>query len=218
LDWPRTIENGFKISFDVTLPKTNLNESCRGKYVSVDYFVEVVIKKGVFSSDIVGFKSFFVLFPPPENPPVGQPVTRIMDKKDMKPHSPVIDFKVRIDLASNVASFKKPPMGAITVLESKEPITAITVAYVRTEKIFGEKGTAISSLPSEVCRMQIAENDPPHNVEFPFMLEWVRILIGPDIETRQFAVSMGLKVRVVFANEGYATAVIPVKLWRDLRY
>jgi hypothetical protein len=141
-----------------------------------------------------------------------------MDRKDLKKDSPTVEFKVKIDLASNVACFTKPPMGVITVLESREPISSITVAYVRTEKIFGERGTAVSSLPSEVGRMQVAENDPPHNIELPFMLEWVRILIGPDIETRQFAVTMGVKIRVVFANDGYATAIIPVKLWRDLAY
>jgi hypothetical protein len=140
-----------------------------------------------------------------------------MTKKDMKRGTPSAEFKAQVRLVSDVASFKKPPAGTIKFLEAKEPIRTVTVSYMRTEKITTEKGNPMEFV-SEVCRMQIGEKDPPLGIELPFNLEWVRVLISPDMETPQFSMSIGLKVRVLFENEGYASSVIPLKLWRDLAY
>jgi hypothetical protein len=122
-----------------------------------------------------------------------------------------------VHLVTNVASFKKPPNGTITISETNVPIKAITVSYMRTEKILTERGNP-QVLESEVCRMQIAETDPPLGIELPFNLEWVRVLISPDVETAHFAVSVALKIRIVFQNDGYASSTIPLKLWRDFSY
>jgi hypothetical protein len=194
-----------------------MTESVRGKYISVDYIVEVVIKRGAFSNAIVQQRIFFVLYPPPATPPAGKPVEQFITKADLRRGAPPVDFRARVSLVSDVASFKRPPNGTITFLEAKEPIRTVTVSYMRTEKLTVEKGNPMEFV-SEVCRMQIGERDPPLGIELPFNLEWVRVLISPDIETPQFSISIGLKIRVVFENEGYASVVIPLKLWRDLAY
>jgi hypothetical protein len=217
IDWPRTIENNYKFTFDVKIPRERgMTESVRGKYVSVDYIVELVIKRGAFSNNVTGQRVFFILYPP-GTPPVGKPVEQIMGKKDMKKGTPLVEFKARVSLVSDVASFKKPPAGTITIVEAKEPIRTVTVSYMRTEKLTTEKGNPMEFV-SEVCRMQIGEKDPPLGIELPFNLEWVRVLLSPDMETPQFSISVGLKVRVIFENDGYASIVIPLKLWRDLAY
>jgi hypothetical protein len=218
IDWPRTIENGYKLAFNVKVPRERgMTESVRGKYISVDYIVEIAIKRGAFSANLNFSKIFFILYPPPDVPPTGERVERIVTRKDMRATTPGVDFKARVNLVTNVVSFKKPPYGTITMLEASQPVRTITVSYMRTEKITMEKGNP-QQLVSEVCRMQIAEKDPPLGIELPFNLEWVRVLISPDIETPQFSVSVGLKVRVIFENGGYASVVIPLKLWRDLAY
>jgi hypothetical protein len=216
-DWPRTLENGYKFAFDFQVPRgKNMSESVRGKYVSIDYIVELNVKMGMLKEDITCARGFFILYPPPATPPAGQAIEKLIDSSALKKGSPRADFKAKVVLATNVASFKKPPSGTITLLESKVPIKARSVSYVRTEKIL-EKGN-VQAFDAEVCRIQIAETDPPHGIELPFNLEWVRLLIGPDLETAHFAISVGLKVRIVFDNDAYASAVIPLKLWRDLPY
>jgi hypothetical protein len=216
-DWPRTLENNYKFAFDFQVPRgKNMSESVRGKYISIDYVVEVNIKLGMLKDDLVCARGFFILYPPASTPPVGQPVEKLIDASNLKKGLPRADFKAKVVLPTNVASFKKPPAGSITLLESKVPLKAISVSYVRTEKIL-EKGNP-QAFDSEVCRIQIAETDPPHGIELPFNLEWVRLLIGPDMETAHFAVSVGLKVRLLFNNDAYASATIPLKLWRDLAY
>lgn len=218
VDWPRTIEDGYKFSFDFKVPRArNLTESVRGKYISVDYFVEMVIKRGMFQSDVQGVRSFFVVYPPAGTPPAGVPIEKTMDKKDMKRNTPPVDFHAKINLETNVASFKHPPRGTIVVTDTRVPIHAITVSYMRTEKIYFDKSNP-QTFVSEVCRMQIAENDPPANIEIPFNLEWVRVLISPDVETSQFSLSVSLKVRILFENQGYASTTVPLQLTRDLPY
>ena len=218
MDWPRTIENGYKFSFDFKVPKERgMTESVRGKYVSVDYYVEMSIKRGMLSSNIVCAKSFFVVYPATEAPPPGDPIEKKMDMRDLKRGTPNVDFEAMIHLESAVCCFRKPPHGSITLVKSRVPVRAITVSYMRTEKIVDRSGQ-VNNLVSEVCRMQIAENDPPHGVTIPFNLEWVRVMISPDIETPQFSMTIALKVRILFENEGYASTTIPLKLWRDLPY
>lgn len=217
--WPISIENGFKFQIKFKVPSAKaLTESIRGKYVSVDYLVEVQIKRGMFTSDMIFTKTFYVVFPAPEKRPTGDPIEITMDRKDLKKGSPPVDFQAKVHLDTPVASFKRPPKGWIKVLKSNQPITAITVSYMRTETIFSEKGGSPSVFVSEVCRMQIAENDPVKNIEIPFNLEWVRILVSPDLETPQFSMNIGLKIRILFDNEGYANHVIPLKLCRDMPY
>ncbi|OHS97359.1 hypothetical protein TRFO_36457 [Tritrichomonas foetus] len=216
--WPGVINDGFKFSFDFKVPSNkNLTESVRGKFCSIDYFVEVVIKRGMLKPEIILTRTFYVVFPPPAKRPTGDAIEMIMDRKHLKKGSPPVDFKAKVHLDTPVASFKQPPRGWITVLNSNQPIEAITVSYMRTEKIFNEKGVP-TVLVSEVCRMQIAENDPAYNIIIPFNLEWVRILVSPDIETPQFSMNIGLKIRILFDNNGYANHVIPLKLCRDMAY
>lgn len=207
---------GFNFSFKVPVQK-NLTESLRGKYVSVDYYIEFLIKRGLLQSDIVGMRSFFIVNKGVESVPKGKPVEMIMDKKNLKKGSKPLDFKAIIRLNSDTFSFLRPPNGSIEVAESKSPVSAITVSYIRTEKIATDKA-APQTLVSEVCRMQIAENDPPLKVEFPFNMEWVRILVSPDVETPLFSMSFGLKVRIIFDNGSYAIGIVPLKTFRDLAY
>ena len=216
--WPGVINNGFKFSINFKVPSDkNLTESIRGKYVSVDYFIEVVIKRGLFAGDITICKTFYVVFPPPEKRPTGDPVEYVMTYKDLKKGSPHVDFKAKVHLETPVASFKQPPKGWISIEKSNQAIEAITVAYMRTETIINERGNA-SYFVSEVCRMQIAESDPPYGIEIPFNLEWVRILVSPDVDTPLFKMNIGLKIRILFENDGYANHIIPLKLCRDMAY
>ena len=221
IKFPPVINDNYKFSFQFKVPKnSNLTESVRGKFVSVDYFIEVVFKKSgmrVFGGDITICKTFYIVFPMVGKRPTGNPVEVTLDRKNLKPGSPIVDFKAKVHLDSTVASFKQPPKGWIQILSSNQPIEAITVSYIRTEKIVNEKGVP-STFVSEVCRMQIAESDPPLNIVIPFNLEWVRILISPDIETPNFSMNIGLKIRLLFDNNGYANYVIPLKLCRDLPY
>lgn len=219
---PPKMETGYGFDFKFKIPTDKkLPESVRGKYVSVDYYIEFLIKRGLLQSDIVGMRSFFIVFPPLEKIPVGKPVEVIMDRNSLKKNNkaPMVDFKAKINLASDVASFRHPPSGHIEMTENKrnEGVKQITVSYIRTEQLTTERGPQ-PPLVSEVCRMQIAENYPPMNVPFPFNLEWVRILICPDVSTPQYKISIGLKVRIIFTNGAVATQVIPLKLVRDLAY
>lgn len=212
------IENGYTFSFEFKIPKgSNLCESVRGKYISVDYFIEFVGKRSFMKSDFVSQKIFFVIYPLNGPLPQGESISREMNRKNCKPGLPPVNFKIRVNLKSNVASFKHPPCGELEILESEDVITQITISYMRTEIISIDRSNPIKQ-NNEVCRMQIAENDPPKNVVIPFGLEWVRVLISPDVETLTFSLSISIKIRVLFEKGGYATMAIPLKLYRDLAY
>lgn len=217
-DQPSVIEDGFKFSFDFSVPRNSkMTESVRGKYISVDYFVEFNIKRGLLQSDLTGNRIFFVVYPP-DKPPSGEPVDMIVDKIDVKRSmGHKANFKAHIHIDTPCASFTKPPRGYIEMLEEDTPVEAITVSYIRNEKITVERGNP-QTLISEKNRTYIAENDPPLNTHIPFNLEWVRVHISPDAETPAFGITTSLKVRIVFTNGAYASATIPLKLYHDLAY
>lgn len=216
-EFPKVIEDGCKLNFEFNVQSGNgLTESLRGKFISVDYLIELVVKRGMLKSDIVATKEFFVVYNNSTHEK-GEKVDIEMNEKNIKQGTTPTKFKAKIHLMTNIASFKKPPKGTIVFEESESPISNCTISYLRTEKITIDRTNPMTFV-SEVCRMQILENDPPYNVEIPFNLEWVRILISPDIETKMFSFNIGLKIRVQFVNGGYATAIIPLKLYRDLAY
>ena len=215
---PLTIDTGFSFEFSFTIPKGNqLCESVRGKFISIDYLIEFVGKRSLLKADYVSQKIFFVVYPLQKPIPQGNPVEKFMTRANCKPTLPPVNFKVRVHLLSDVASFNHPPEGELEILESADYITQITISYMRTEVLSLDRSNP-TTLISEVCRMQIAENDPPKNVTIPFGLEWVRVLIGPNLETPTFSLSISLKVRILFEHGGYATLAIPLQLYRDLAY
>ena len=215
---PLTIDSGFNFEFSFKIPQGNqLCESVRGKFISVDYVIEFVGKRSFLQSDYVSQKVFFVVYPPQTPIPQGQSIEKIMGRANCKPSLPPVNFQIRVNLRSDVASFKHPPAGELEILESSDFISQITISYMRTEIITIDRSNPIKNV-SEVCRMQIAETDPPKNVTIPFGLEWVRVLIAPNLETSTFSLSISLKVRVLFEHGGYATLAIPLKLYRDLAY
>ena len=217
---PAIIEDNYQFQFTFTVPdNSKMVESVRGKYISVDYIVEYKVKPaGFFTSEILASKTFFVVCPPDKNIPAGEPVDITVDKIDIKRSmGHRATFKAHIHFNTTVATFTKPPTGYIEILESDTPIGSITVSYLRTEKICLDRSNPII-LSSEKNRTYIAENDPPYGIQIPFKIEWVRVHISPDIETPLFSISTGLKVRIVFANEAYASATIPLKLYHDLAY
>lgn len=217
VNFPKVIEDGYKFDFEFKVESGNgLTESLRGKYISVDYLIEFIIKRGMLKSDIVATKEFFIVYDNNKREK-GEEVQIEMNESNIKKGTTPTKFLAKIHLLTNVASFKKPPKGSIMFIESESPILSCTISYLRTEKITMDRTNPMTFV-SEVCRMQILENDPPYNIEIPFNLEWVRILISPDIETKQFSFNIGLKIRVKFINGGYATAIIPLKLCRDLAY
>ena len=219
-DPPQVIEDNYSFKFTFSVPtNSKMTESVRGKYISVDYIVEYKIKPtGLFSSEIVGSKTFFIVSKKDDNIPAGEPVDIMVDKVDPKRSmGRKANFKAHIHFNTQVATFTKPPHGYIEILESNTPIQSITVSYIRTEKLYVDRSNP-QILTSEKNRTYIAENDPPHGMQIPFNIEWVRVHISPDIETPQFSISTGLKVRIVFTNEAYASATIPLKLYHDLSY
>ncbi|KAH0785267.1 down syndrome critical region protein 3 [Histomonas meleagridis] len=212
-DFPKAIENGYNFSFQFTIPKgKGLTESIRGEYISVDYFVEIVIKRGVFSQDLIVQKPFFIVYKT-ENIPKGEPVDIVMNETNIRHNTPKVKFTAKIHLPTPVASSTHPPRGSIVFVESESPVTSCTVSYARDEIISLDRSNP-QTFSNEVCRMQIIECDPPYGVEIPFVLEWVRVFVLPDIETNTFSMKTGLKVRVHFENGGYASLVIPLKLCR----
>jgi hypothetical protein len=44
------------------------------------------------------------------------------------------------------------------------------------------------------------------------------LFVKRTTNVKVFSLSVGLKIRVLFDNEAYASAIIPLKLWRDLPY
>lgn len=216
---PSTIEDGYTFPFEFTVPKeSKMVESVRCKYISVDYFVEFVIKRGFLSSDITGQRAFFVVAETDKNIPAGEPVEIDVNKVDARRSmGKKANFKAHIHFNTNVATFTKPPAGWIEIIDSDTPIESITVSYIRNERIMIDR-TNPQNLNSEKNRTYIAENDPPHGVQIPFNIEWVRVHISADMETPLFSVSTSLKVRIVFANGAYASATIPLKLYHDLAY
>jgi hypothetical protein len=219
-DPPSVIEDNYTFKFSFAVPQNSkMTESVRGKYVSVDYIVEYKIKpSGLFSSEIIGSKTFFIVGRKDEVIPPGEPVDLIVDKVDLRrSQGRRAKFKAHIHFTTQVATFTKPPNGYIEIIESDTPIHSITVSYVREEKLFIDRGNP-RTLISEKNRTYVAENDPPYGMQIPFNIEWVRVHISPDIETPQFSISTGLKVRIVFQNDAYASATIPLKLYHDLAY
>jgi len=215
---PATIEDGFNFTFDFVVPKNSkMCESVRGKFISVDYFVEFTINRGFFSQALIETRMFFIVNPTTTKP-TGDPVDLTVDQIDKKRSmGNKAQIKAHIHLDTPCACFSKPPSGYIEILEADQPIEAITVSYLRNEKITVEKGNPIL-LHSEKSRSYIAENDPPHNVVIPFNMEWVRIHISPDVETPAFSITTSLKVRITFFNGAYASATIPLRLYHDLPY
>ncbi|EAX86385.1 hypothetical protein TVAG_332210 [Trichomonas vaginalis G3] len=216
---PTVIEDGYTLPFEFTVPKeSKMTESIRCKYISVDYFVEFVIKRGLLSSDIVGTKGFFIVADLDKNIPAGEPVEVNVNKVNpQRSMGKKANFKAHIHFNTNVATFTKPPTGWITIVDSDTPIEAITVSYIRNETILIDR-TNPQTLNSEKSRTYIAENDPPHGIQIPFNIEWSRIHISADLETPLFSVSTSLKVRIVFTNGAYASTTIPLKLYHDLAY
>ena len=215
--FPKVIENETTFQFSFEIPKnSNITESIRGKYISIDYCVYFQAKLGAFQT-FEKSRTFFVCYKPPINRPTGNPVDYTMDSKNCKKGSRTVHFHASIHLDTPVASIKSPPRGLITIIDSSDAVSQITISYMRKETISIDRSNPIVNT-SEICRMQIAENDPPHGVIIPFNLEWIRLLIAPDVETNQFKIETSLKIRILFGTDGYATYAIPLVLVRDLVY
>ncbi|KAH0787009.1 Down syndrome critical region protein 3 [Histomonas meleagridis] len=214
--FPNVIENGYNFSFEFTVPKgSKLTESVRGKYVSVDYFVELSIKRGVFSSDFTSSRTFFLIFPPAPLPK-GEPVDVTMDEKDII-KGKAVKFHAKVHLKTNVISFTKPPRGYVIITGSESPILYCFTSYYRTETVKTDKSNPIIG-HTEVGLIQIAESNPPFGIKLPISMEWIRFSIVPQIDTSLFGFKVDLKVTIYFEGGSKASKVIPLTLCRDLGY
>lgn len=215
-EFPRTIEDGYEIQFSFVIPEDipKMRESFRGHHISNDYFIEFIIKRGVFSSNIMTCKHIFVLSKPvpiPDGIPVDIKLDSLCKSKN---GDAAARFKGICHLDNDVVTTKNPPKGYIEIFEADTPIDFIYVSYGLNE-VFKRDNVVINSFNTEKNRIHIADDDPPLNTKFPFFLEWSKLNMCPPVSNSAFDYTINFSIRIAFFNGAFFSNSYPIKIYRD---
>ena len=149
--------------------------------------------------------------------PTGPPINEEFCMLDSERSIGSVDFNALVHLKTPIVSILKPPVGYINIIKSSLPIKRITVAFLKLETIINSEGK-MAIYQTEVSKSSIAENDPPIQREYPFMIEWQHHKMGQPMDTPKFSISYALRSTVVWINGATATYDIPLVLFRDMEY
>lgn len=211
----KVIDNSFQFSFAFTIPlDSNVHESVRGKYMSIDYAVEVTTRTSLFSYDKF-WVPFKIILPSLPVKPSGPNISEKFNQCDPDPDLPPVEFDASVFIKSPIISNKVPLNGHVIIHKAADLILYVTSSIIMNES-FNVNGKRVN-FQSEIVKTRISERDPLIGRELPILIEWQRNFMTPYEGDQNISISYYLRVHIRFEFGQSATHDIPIILYRDLR-
>lgn len=193
-------------------------DTYHGYYITVQYVLEVEMKRGIMSKPIGKAVEFIVECPSPPPAELKQ-VKRQKIPFELSPKSvthkatSLPEFEITGLLDSQEWSVTDRCTGHIQVISTSVPIRSVEMQLLRIETQGCLEG--FSKDESEIQNIQIVDGDVLKNVKVPIMMVFPRLFTCPTVHAKSFKVDFEMNFVVVFKDGRLIKRNFPIKLHRS---